>query len=120
VPRLEGGATSTMPEVSAAESADACAEADDGHHNRDPCDHHWRTRTAVIEGDDPYERAAHAYGRSYRDVVRAFRGRFDNPPDVVAAPGPPAAPAAGRGRGAGAGAARARARPRAPAEGALR
>ena len=35
---------------------------------------------------DPYERAAHAYGKSYRDVVRAFRGRFDNPPDLVAHP----------------------------------
>jgi alkyldihydroxyacetonephosphate synthase len=35
---------------------------------------------------DPYDRAAHAYGRSYRDLVRAFRGRFDNPPDVVAFP----------------------------------
>src|SRR5215210_3581171 len=35
---------------------------------------------------DPYERAAHAYGKSYRDVVRAFRGEFDNPPDVVAHP----------------------------------
>ncbi|HMJ94706.1 MAG TPA: FAD-binding oxidoreductase [Thermoleophilaceae bacterium] len=35
---------------------------------------------------DPYERAAHAYGKSYRDVVRAFRGQFDNPPDVVAHP----------------------------------
>jgi alkyldihydroxyacetonephosphate synthase len=35
---------------------------------------------------DPYERACHAYGKSYRDVVRAFRGRFDNPPDVVAHP----------------------------------
>jgi alkyldihydroxyacetonephosphate synthase len=35
---------------------------------------------------DTYERAAHAYGRSYRDVVRAFRGRFDHPPDVVAHP----------------------------------
>jgi alkyldihydroxyacetonephosphate synthase len=36
---------------------------------------------------DDYERALHAYGRSYRDVVRAFRGRFDCPPDVVAHPG---------------------------------
>jgi len=36
---------------------------------------------------DPYERAAHAYGSSYGDVVRAFRGRFDHPPDVVAHPG---------------------------------
>ena len=33
-----------------------------------------------------YERALHAYGRSYVDVVRAFRGRFDHPPDVVARP----------------------------------
>jgi alkyldihydroxyacetonephosphate synthase len=33
-----------------------------------------------------YDRAAHAYGKSYRDVVRAFRGRFDHPPDVVARP----------------------------------
>jgi alkyldihydroxyacetonephosphate synthase len=35
---------------------------------------------------DPYERASHSYGKSYRDVVRAFRGRFDHPPDVVAHP----------------------------------
>jgi len=35
---------------------------------------------------DDYERALHAYGRSYRDIVRAFRGRFDHPPDVVARP----------------------------------
>ena len=35
---------------------------------------------------DDYERALHTYGRSYRDVVRAFRGRFDDPPDVVARP----------------------------------
>jgi alkyldihydroxyacetonephosphate synthase len=35
---------------------------------------------------DPYERALHAYGRAYRDIVRAFRGRFDHPPDVVAWP----------------------------------
>ena len=35
---------------------------------------------------DTYERAAHAYGKSYRDVVRAFRGRFDHLPDVVAHP----------------------------------
>jgi len=33
-----------------------------------------------------YERALHCYGRSYIDVVRAFRGRFDHPPDVVARP----------------------------------
>ena len=41
---------------------------------------------AGICQSDTYERAAHAYGRSYRDVVRAFRGRFDHPPDVVAHP----------------------------------
>jgi alkyldihydroxyacetonephosphate synthase len=35
---------------------------------------------------DDYDRALHAYGRSYRDIVRAFRGRFDHPPDVVAHP----------------------------------
>jgi alkyldihydroxyacetonephosphate synthase len=34
-----------------------------------------------------YERAAHAYGKSYRDVVRAFRGRFDHVPDVIGFPG---------------------------------
>jgi len=41
---------------------------------------------ASICRDDVYERASHAYGKSYRDVVRAFRGRFDHPPDVVAHP----------------------------------
>jgi alkyldihydroxyacetonephosphate synthase len=41
---------------------------------------------AEICRTDPYERAAHAYGKSYRDVVRAFRGRFDSPPDAVAHP----------------------------------
>jgi alkyldihydroxyacetonephosphate synthase len=35
---------------------------------------------------DRHERAVHSYGQSYRDVVRAFRGRFDHPPDVVARP----------------------------------
>jgi len=35
---------------------------------------------------DTYERAAHAYGKSYRDLVRAYRGRFDHPPDLVAHP----------------------------------
>ena len=33
-----------------------------------------------------YERASHSYGKSYRDVVRGFRGRIDHPPDVVATP----------------------------------
>ncbi len=35
---------------------------------------------------DPYDRISHALGKSYRDVVRGFRGRFDHPPDVVAHP----------------------------------
>ncbi len=35
---------------------------------------------------DGHDRARHAYGRSYRDVVRGFRGDFAHPPDVVAHP----------------------------------
>ena len=42
---------------------------------------------AHICRSDPYERVSHAYGKAYRDLVRAFRGRFDHPPDVVAHPG---------------------------------
>jgi alkyldihydroxyacetonephosphate synthase len=41
---------------------------------------------AHICATDRYERVTHSYGKSYRDVVRAFRGRFDNPTDVVARP----------------------------------
>jgi alkyldihydroxyacetonephosphate synthase len=41
---------------------------------------------AGICSSDRYERVAHAYGKAYRDIVRAFRGRIDNPPDVVAHP----------------------------------
>jgi alkyldihydroxyacetonephosphate synthase len=41
---------------------------------------------AQICRTDPYERASHAYGKAYRDLVRAFRGRIDHPPDVVAHP----------------------------------
>src|SRR5262249_35684429 len=36
--------------------------------------------------DEKYERAAHALGKAYRDVVRGFRGEFENPPDLVAFP----------------------------------
>ncbi len=36
--------------------------------------------------DDHYERVAHALGKAYRDVVRGFRGEFENPPDLVAFP----------------------------------
>jgi alkyldihydroxyacetonephosphate synthase len=39
-----------------------------------------------ICSSDAHERASHAYGKSYRDLVRAFRGDFDHPPDVVARP----------------------------------
>jgi len=35
---------------------------------------------------EPYDRAAHSYGKSFRDVVRAFRRHYPNPPDVVAFP----------------------------------
>jgi alkyldihydroxyacetonephosphate synthase len=35
---------------------------------------------------DPHERATHAYGKAYRDLVRALRGRFDHVPDAVARP----------------------------------
>ncbi len=33
-----------------------------------------------------YDRAGHTYGKAYRDVVRALRRDFANPPDVVAFP----------------------------------
>ena len=39
---------------------------------------------AAICNDSTYERARHAYGRSFRDVVRGFRGEFPHPPDLVA------------------------------------
>jgi alkyldihydroxyacetonephosphate synthase len=39
-----------------------------------------------VLSDDTVERAAHTYGKAYRDIVRAFRGRYDNPPDLVAFP----------------------------------
>jgi alkyldihydroxyacetonephosphate synthase len=35
----------------------------------------------------PYERVSHALGRGYRDVVRGFRGRIPDPPDLIAYPG---------------------------------
>ena len=41
---------------------------------------------AGVASSDDHERATHAWGKSYSDVVRAFRGRFDHPPDVVARP----------------------------------
>ena len=41
---------------------------------------------APICATDDYARALHCYGRSYRDIVRSFRGRFEHPPDVVVHP----------------------------------
>jgi alkyldihydroxyacetonephosphate synthase len=35
---------------------------------------------------DVHSRASHALGKSYLDVVRGFRGRFEHPPDLVARP----------------------------------
>jgi alkyldihydroxyacetonephosphate synthase len=39
-----------------------------------------------ICSSDLYQRALHTCGSSYRDVVRAVRGEFEHPPDVVARP----------------------------------
>jgi alkyldihydroxyacetonephosphate synthase len=41
---------------------------------------------ADICADDVHARACHALGKSYSDVVRGFRGRFDDPPDLVVRP----------------------------------
>jgi alkyldihydroxyacetonephosphate synthase len=41
---------------------------------------------AALCSDSPFDRAAHAYGKSFRDVVRAVRGEFASPPDLVAFP----------------------------------
>ncbi|HVO26484.1 MAG TPA: FAD-binding oxidoreductase [Candidatus Margulisiibacteriota bacterium] len=41
---------------------------------------------AGICSTEPFERAGHSYGKSFRDVVRAFRRQYPNPPDVVAFP----------------------------------
>ena len=35
---------------------------------------------------DDHDRAAHTYGRSFRDRIRAFNCQFPNPPDVIAYP----------------------------------
>jgi len=36
--------------------------------------------------DEKYDRVSRAQGKAYRDVVRGFRGEFENPPDLVAQP----------------------------------
>ena len=41
---------------------------------------------APLCSGDPRDRAGHAYGKSFRDVVRAFHGDVPEPPDVVARP----------------------------------
>jgi alkyldihydroxyacetonephosphate synthase len=41
---------------------------------------------AEICTTDVHERASHALGKSYSDIVRGFRGRFEHPPDLVAHP----------------------------------
>lgn len=39
-----------------------------------------------IVSTDPHERASHAYGKAFRDIVRGFHGDFSAAPDVVAFP----------------------------------
>lgn len=41
---------------------------------------------AHLFADDPYERAAHTFGKSFRDVVRALERTLPHPPDLVARP----------------------------------
>jgi alkyldihydroxyacetonephosphate synthase len=41
---------------------------------------------AEICADDVHARASHAWGKSYMDVVRGFRGSFEHPPDFVVYP----------------------------------
>ena len=41
---------------------------------------------APVFSTDPYERAAHTYGKSFRDLVRAFRRDYAHAPDLVAFP----------------------------------
>jgi alkyldihydroxyacetonephosphate synthase len=36
--------------------------------------------------DEKYERVSRTLGKAYRDIVRGFRGEFENPPDLVARP----------------------------------
>lgn len=44
---------------------------------------------ADLFSDSPHDRASHAVGRAYRDIVRSVRGDLPNPPDLVARPGSP-------------------------------
>lgn len=48
------------------------------------------TSTLVdLFSDSPSDRASHAVGRAYRDIVRSVRGEITDPPDLVARPGSP-------------------------------
>ncbi len=43
----------------------------------------------ILDGtfsEHPFDRASHTYGKSFRDIVRAFRRDFTNAPDFVAFP----------------------------------
>jgi alkyldihydroxyacetonephosphate synthase len=39
-----------------------------------------------LASTDPVDRARHAFGRSYRDLVRGLRGQVEHPPDLVLRP----------------------------------
>ena len=41
---------------------------------------------AEICAEETHARASHALGKSYSDIVRGFRGRFEHPPDLVVRP----------------------------------
>jgi alkyldihydroxyacetonephosphate synthase len=41
---------------------------------------------AAVCSHEPYDRAGHTYGKSFRDVVRGLRGDFRRAPDVIAFP----------------------------------
>jgi len=41
---------------------------------------------AALCSSDKRDRAAHSYGKSFRDIVRALRRDFSNPPDLVVRP----------------------------------
>ncbi|MFQ5698182.1 MAG: FAD-binding oxidoreductase, partial [Myxococcota bacterium] len=44
-------------------------------------------RIGATWSDAPADRARHTYGASYRDVIRAYRREFPEPPDWVVSPG---------------------------------
>ncbi|MDQ2699926.1 MAG: FAD-binding oxidoreductase [Actinomycetota bacterium] len=45
-----------------------------------------KTASSGLFTDDRHERAVHALGKAYRDIVRGHAGEFPNPPDLVAFP----------------------------------